>query len=47
MKKKKKKQQTLTNSPVFMNEKQLNIVNFKTLSQHRSVHAESKGRFND
>ena len=25
-----------------MNEKQLNIVNFKALSLHRSVHAESK-----
>ena len=30
-----------------MNEKQLNIVNFKALSLHRSVHAENKGRFGD
>ena len=27
-----------------MNEKQLNIVHFKALSLHRSVHTESKGR---
>ena len=30
-----------------MNEKQLNIVNFKALSLHKSVHAESKDRFSD